>query len=82
MSIFGVLYPYFFRRKVENTRSMKEDMEREVFISCQSWYFSFIDNMIKVLLPFFTLTWRVNNYVSRQGKGINKRNVSTIITNI
>ena len=30
--------------------------------------FSFINNMIKVLFPICTLNWRVNNYVSRQGK--------------
>ena len=30
--------------------------------------FSFVNNMIKVLFPICTLIWRVNNYVSRQGK--------------
>ena len=31
--------------------------------------FSFLkNNMIKVLFPLCTLIWRVNNYVSRQGK--------------
>ena len=30
--------------------------------------FSLIYNMIKVLFPICTLIWRVNNYVSRQGK--------------
>ena len=39
----------------------------------------FIDNMIKVLFSICTLNWPVNNYVSRQGKGINRRNESTII---
>ena len=41
--------------------------------------FSFIVNMIKVLFPISTLTWRVNNYVSRQGKGIKGRNESAIM---
>ena len=39
----------------------------------------FIVNMIKILFLICTLTWRVNNYFSRQGKGINNRNESTII---
>ena len=43
---------------------------------------AFIVNMIKVLFPICTLTWRVNIYVSRQGKDVNRRNESTIIVNI
>ena len=30
--------------------------------------FSFVNIKIKVLFPICTLSWRVNNYVSRQGK--------------
>ena len=60
--------PYFFRRKMEKTRFVKEKMDGRVFISRQSRHFSFLNNMIKVLFPIFTLIWRVNNYVSRQGK--------------
>ena len=78
ISISNELHPYFFRQKMEKTRSMKEEMDGEVFISHQSWHFSFLDNMIKVLFPIRTLNWRVNNYVSCQGKGINRRNESTI----
>ena len=44
----------------------------------QSQHFSFIDNLIEVLFPICTLTWRVDNYVSRQGKVINRRNEGTI----
>ena len=36
MSISDGLDPYFFRRKMEKTRSMKEEMDGEVFISRQS----------------------------------------------
>ena len=61
---------------MEKRRSVKEEMNGNVFISRQSRSFSFIDNMIKVLSPICTLNWHVNNYVSRQGKGINKRNES------
>ena len=71
----------FFNGKAEKTRSIKEEMDREVFVSRQSWHFSFIDNMIKVLVPIRTLKSLVNNYASRQGKGINRRNecIITII---
>ena len=33
--------PYFFRREMEKTRSVKEEMDREVFISRQSRPFPF-----------------------------------------
>ena len=55
------------------TRSVKEEMEGKLFVSRQSRHISFVIIMIKVLFP--TLTWQ--NYVSRQGKGINRRNEST-----
>ena len=40
-----------------------------------------LDSSLKVkytlkLFPIYTLAWRVNNYVSRQGKGINWRKES------
>ena len=79
MSISDGLDPYVFRRKMEKTRSMEEQMDGEVFISRQSRHFPFIDNMIKVIFPICTLIWRVNNHVSRQGKGINRRNESNLI---
>ena len=68
------LDPHFFRQKVETKLSMNEERDGEVFISRQSWHFSFIDNMTIVLFPICTLIRRVNNYVSRQGKGINRGN--------
>ena len=34
--------------------------------------------MIKLPFPICTLIWCVNNFVSRQGKGVNRRNESTI----
>ena len=64
---------------MEKTRSVKEKLDGEVFISHQSRDFPFIDNLTKVLFPFCALIWRVNSYGSRQGKGINRRNDSTII---
>ena len=59
----------FFCRKMERTRSVREEMYGRVFISRQSRHpFPLINNMIKVLFPICTLIWRVNTYVSRQGK--------------
>ena len=59
----------FSCRKMEGTRSVREEMDGKVFISRQSRHpLPLINNMIKVLFPICTLIWRVNNYVSRQGK--------------
>ena len=59
----------FSCRKMGKTRSVREEMDGKVFISRQSRHpFSLINNMIKVLFPICTMIWRVNNYVSRQGK--------------
>ena len=73
MSISDGLDPYFFRRNMEKTRSMKEEKDGEVFISRQSWHFSHIDNIFKVLFAICTLNWRVINFVSRQGKRYKKK---------
>ena len=59
---------YFFRQKMEKTLSVKEEMDRRVFISRKTWQFSFVKDMIEVLFRFCIMIWRVNNYVSRQGK--------------
>ena len=67
-SISNGLDPYFFRRKMEKTRSMKGETDEELFISHQSRHYPFIDVMIKVLFPICTLIWSVNNYVSHRGK--------------
>ena len=60
MQIFDGLIPYFLLGK------MREGMDRSVFVPRQSWTFSFIIKMIKKLFPICTLTWLVNNYLSRQ----------------
>ena len=45
-----------------------------------SGFFVFVVNMNEVLLfPICTLIWRVNNYVSRQRKTLNRKNKSFII---
>ena len=79
MSSSDWLRPYIFRRKMEKTRPMREEMDGKVFISRQSWHFLFIVKIIKALFPICTLIWRVDNYVSRQGRALNRRNESTNI---
>ena len=69
----------FFCRKLEKMRSMKEEVDGQEFISRQSQQYYFIDIMTNVFFPICTLNWRVNNYVSRQGKGIKRRIESTKI---
>ena len=49
----------------------------KLFISRQSRHFDFDVVVCKLIFPICTLTWRVNLYVSRQGKGITRRNEST-----
>ena len=44
----------------------------DVFVPRQIRHFDFDVEICKVLFLFCTLTWRVNFYVSRQGKGINR----------
>ena len=78
MTISNGLDPFFLLSTDGEDASMKEELNGEVFISSQSRHFSFIDIMIKVFFFIFTLNWRVNNYVFRQGKGINSINESTI----
>ena len=43
--------PYIFRRKMEKTRSVKEEMEGKLFIYRQSRHISFVTIMNKVLFP-------------------------------
>ena len=65
---FRRIGPYFFP-KMEKTRSVREEMDGRGFISRQSRHlFPLINNMVKVLFPICTLIWRVNIYVSHQGK--------------
>ena len=68
MSISDGLDPKFFRRKMENTRSLKKEMDGEVFILARVGNIPFLDNMVKLLFPICTLIWRVSIYVSHQGK--------------
>ena len=66
-----------FCQNMEKAQFKREEMDGKVFFR-QSWHFIFVVNVIEALFPIYTLTWRVNNYVSRQGKGIIRRNDNTI----
>ena len=63
---------------MEKTRSVKEEMEGKLFISRQGRQFVFVFIMIKALFPICTSNRRVSNYVSRQGKVLNRKVESTI----
>ena len=72
MSISDGMNPYIFRRKMEKTLSLKEKMEgRNVYFPPESAYF-FCNSYDQSTFPYF-VPWHVNNYVSGQKKGINKR---------
>ena len=74
MSTSDGLGPFiFFSPEVESTGPMRKDLDGKVFISRQSQRFYFHVFMMKVLFSFCTLTWRVNNYASREGAGIYRR---------
>ena len=70
------LSPCFFRLKLEKTCRVREEVNGKVLVSHQSWHFLFLVIIIKVLFHICVLTWRVSNYVSRQGKSVYRRNES------
>ena len=80
-SVSNGLGPYLFHRKMEKTRPMREKLDGKVFIPHRGLRFAFKVSMIKVLSLFviFTLTWRANNYGSRQGRGKNRTNESSTL---
>ena len=75
MSIADGLEPSIFCRKMEKARPMREEMDGNVvFFPARVGILSLMLYLSKELFPICTLTWRVNNYVSPPGKGINRRN--------
>ena len=66
---FQRIGPYFFLSK-DGKGAVCEGRKgwKSLYFPPESASFPLINNMIKVLFPICTLTWRVNNYVSRQGK--------------
>ena len=59
--------PFSVERWKRLVPGRKKWMERCLF-PARVGIFLLIKNMIKVFFPICTLIWRVNNYVSRQGK--------------
>ena len=69
MSISDGLGPSIFCRKMKNTRPMKEEMDGKVaYFPPESALSPLMLYLSTVLFPICTLTWRANNYVSRQEK--------------
>ena len=69
MSISDGLGPSIFCRKMEKMRPMMEEMDgKVVYFPPESAFPNLMLYLYTVLFPICTLTWRVNNYVSRQEK--------------
>ena len=69
ISIFDGMGPSIFCRKIEKARPMREEMDRKVvYFAPESAFFNFDVILYKLLFLICTLTWRVNNFVSRREK--------------
>ena len=80
MSISNGSDPYFFCRKMEKSRSVREEMDGKVFISRQSRHlFPLINIMIQVLFPYLYLDLACKQLCFPPRKGIKRRSKSTII---
>ena len=67
MSVSDGLGPSLFCRKMEKAGPMREEMDgKVVYFPPESALLPLILYFSTVLFPICTLTWRVNNYVSRQ----------------
>ena len=56
---------------------MGEEKNGKLFVSRQDWHFCFNVVITEVLYLICTLTWRVKIFVSRQRKGLNRKNEGT-----
>ena len=81
MSISDGLTPSVFCRKMEEMRPMRKKTDENMFISHQSWDCCFDVCILKVHFCICTLTWHVNNFDYRHGKGLKCRNESTQSSN-
>ena len=69
MSISDGLEPSTFCRYMEEARPMREEMDgRVVYFPPESALLPLMLYLSTVLFPICTLTWRANNFVSRQEK--------------
>ena len=71
------LGPFISCRHMEKTRPMREEMDAKGIYFPPESAFSLLILFLYVLFPICTLTWRTNKHISRQGRGINKKNEST-----
>ena len=78
MSISDGLNPYFFRRKMEKTRSMKEEIDGKVFISLQNRHFSLYSYYDYSIFPYLYLDLACKQLCFPPRKGVSRRNESTI----
>ena len=69
--------PCIFLPLMENTRPLRNEMDRKVFISRQTCHFLFVNEMINNFSPNLYLIWLINNFISCQGKVFNRRSEST-----
>ena len=66
---FRRIGPYFLLSKDgKNAVRERRNGRKGVYFPPELASFPLIITMIKVLFPICTLIWRVNNYISRQGK--------------
>ena len=72
----GVAPSIFFLERWKRRILWENNWMEEVKISSQSWHFCRGTQLKKLLLPVSTLSWCVNIFVSRQGKGEEGRNES------
>ena len=77
ISIRDGIGPSIFCQKMEMTSPMSEDLDGKGVCFTPESAFPLQLLIFQALLPIWTLTWRINSYVSRQGKGINGRHEST-----
>ena len=77
ISISDGLGPSIFRGKIKATRPTREEMDGKVFFPPELAFQPLMLYFVRVLLHICTLTWRANNYVFRQDRGINSRNENT-----
>ena len=68
-----------FHWKTEKYAACEGKKDEKVLVSRQSRHSAFLVNMGRERSLICTLTWRVYIFVSRQGKGTNRRNKKTII---
>ena len=67
----------FISLVTEKTQRMGEKMVAKVFFPSRVGIFAFIIKKIELNFSICIVTWRINNYVSRQEESKNRRKEST-----